>query len=295
MKLAISQRFNDGGSIRPGMRRSWRAFTLIELLVVIAIIGILASLTAPILSRFGAGDKMSAGGRQLLDDLSFARSKAMATRSTVYVVFLPNDFHAGVDFLRYDIVTNHLDRVALTNVSGMTCSGYALYSERSVGDQPGTSTPRYLTKWKELPPGVTVHPEQFINPAPTTVKTNYISGHYVTPLPYRQFRFPNADSPATLTLPYLAFNSMGQLVGGQNFRVQVAEARITRLRDTDNQDSLIWGPSVIKPDAPNAVFQEWETNGINTSVNYTNYTIYAHEIEINWLTGRGKFLQPEIQ
>jgi prepilin-type N-terminal cleavage/methylation domain-containing protein len=298
MNLTLSHRSVRGGIGSRRTARFLRAFTLIELLAVIAIIAILASLAGPIIAKFGAGDKLSVGGRQLLDDLAFARSKAMATRSTVYVVFLSPDIHT-INLGLPAYATNYLDRVAITNASAKTYSGYALYSERSVGDQPGAYSPRYLMDWKELPAGVSIHPDQFYtNTVPTAlmpIKTNYVTGQYVVPFGYRDFPFPNAKSGATFSLPYLAFNAMGQLVGGQNFRIQVSEARITRLRDPENQNALILGPSTITPDAPNTVFMEWETNGVSQGVNYTNMTVYAHEIEINWLTGRGKFLQPEIQ
>jgi prepilin-type N-terminal cleavage/methylation domain-containing protein len=275
----------------PIAARARHAFTLIELLAVIAIIAIIASLAGPIF-RLGAGDKLSAGGRQMMDDLAFARSKAMATRSTVYVVFLPNSI-GSINTTMGPYAGNYLDRVAITNLSGMTFSGYALYSERSVGDQPGTYSPRYLTKWKELPAGVSIHEEQFYQ-VYSSPRTNFISGEYVKQFPYRPFPFPNADS-ISYSLPYLAFNPMGQLVGGENFRVQVTEAFLGRQRDVANQNQLILGASTFRGDAPNQVLLEWETRGLAEGINYTNYTIYAHEIEINWLTGRGKFLQPQIQ
>ena len=288
MKLTSRNRSRAGGTGYPAGLRSGRAFTLIELLAVIVIISILASLAGPIIARLGSGDKMSAGGRQLLDDLALARSKAMATRSTVYVVFLPPNLSA-IDTTVY---TNNQDRIVITNLSAKTYSGYALFSERSVGDQPGTYSPQYLTPWKELPPGVSIHPEQFFG-APT--RTNYVYGDYVQPFSYRLFPFPNQDSQWNFNMPYLAFNPRGQLVTGVNFKVQVAEARLSRSRDTTDPDQIVLGPSAVTPMAPNAVFMEWETNGIAHGVNYTDVTIYAHEIEINWLTGRGKFLQPEIQ
>ncbi len=299
MKLTSSNRSRAGRTGYPAGLRSGRAFTLIELLAVIVIISILAGLAGPIISRLGSGDKMSAGGRQLLDDLALARSKAMATRSTVYVVFLPpylgnspsaiSPLIPGIDTSYY---TNNQDRIVVTNLAAKTYSGYALFSERSVGDQPGAYSPQYLTEWKELPPGVSIHPEQFLG-SPT--RTNYVYGDYVQPFSYRSFPFPHAESGVSFTMPYLAFNARGQLVTGANFIVQVAEARLSRARDSANPDQIVLGPSVVTPMAPNAVFMEWETNGIAQGINYTNLTIYAHEIEINWLTGRGKFYQPEIQ
>lgn len=271
-----------------------RAFTLIELLVVIAVIGILATLAAPIFKNLGAGDKLAVGSRQMLDEVSYARSKAMATRSTVYLVFLPNTLYTiNTSLLPYS--TNYLDRVAITNLSARTYTGYALYSERAVGDQPGTYNPRYLTEWKELPAGVSIHEEQFTNVFYPTVRTNYEFGDYVQPFPYRYFPFPNANSAATFPLPYIAFNPQGQLVTGENFILQVAEARMGRQRDAANENALILGKSTFTALAPNAVYMEWETNGITAGVNLTNYTIYANEIEINWLTGRARLIQPDIQ
>src|SRR5688500_1256005 len=71
--------------------RSAVAFTLIELLVVMAIIGVLAAIGLPALKGMGGSNDIAAATRQLMDDLSYARIKAINERSTVYVVFVSDN------------------------------------------------------------------------------------------------------------------------------------------------------------------------------------------------------------
>lgn len=260
MKLLSQQSLNASGDVRRSKRTLGQAFTLLELLMVITIIGIIAAMAAPLLKNLGSNDKITVGGRQLLDDLSLARAKAIATRSTVYVVFLPTNLHAIN--LGFYTDANELHTIT-NNLIGKTYTGYALYSERSLGDQPGMTTPKYLTDWRELPEGVFVIQEEFNTNSP------------LCSFNYRYVPFPTAESVTpNIQFPYIAFNSYGQLASGQDLYISLAEGSVDRPRDPANQNSLYLGQSV-----PRLMPQD----------NYTNQTLY-----INWLTGRGKVIRPQI-
>jgi prepilin-type N-terminal cleavage/methylation domain-containing protein len=89
----------EAGTPRCGVRTARRAvptvktaFTLIELLVVIAILGIMAGLTVPVLKNFAKSDATLGASRQLLDGVARARQLAISQRTTVYMVFVPQNF-----------------------------------------------------------------------------------------------------------------------------------------------------------------------------------------------------------
>src|SRR5687767_9613914 len=119
-----------------------KAFTLVELLVVIAIIGILAVVGLPALKGLNATTDISAANRQLMDDLSYARFKAITERTTVYVVFI------SPEIMRKPWSGPQLDEVK--KLQEGQYSSYAMFTRRSLGDQPGPGTPKYLTDWKHL-------------------------------------------------------------------------------------------------------------------------------------------------
>src|SRR5690349_4660661 len=64
------------------------AFTLIELLVVLAIIGILSEIGLVAIRGFGKSNAVTAATRQLLDDVTLARQRAISGHTDVYMVFI---------------------------------------------------------------------------------------------------------------------------------------------------------------------------------------------------------------
>src|SRR4051812_15282244 len=117
-------------------RRRLFAFTLIELLLVITIIGILAALGLPHLKGWGSSNGMTSATRQLMDDLSAARQKAISSRSHVFVVFVSQEV-VNTNLYNSLSAAEKTDRARL--FSGQLTS-YALFVKRQVGDQPGTNT-----------------------------------------------------------------------------------------------------------------------------------------------------------
>ena len=75
------------------MKGDGRGFTLIELLVVFTIIGLIAALSMPVLKGFGQGNLVNNVVRQLTDDISLARSRAISDRCTVYVLFVSTNIY----------------------------------------------------------------------------------------------------------------------------------------------------------------------------------------------------------
>ncbi len=256
-----------------------RAFSLIELLVVIGIIALLATIGLPALRGLGKGNRINAATRQMLDDLALARLRAINSRTTVYVVFIPPADLVG----RLLAETNNLAKRQLTNLLTGPFTTYALLTKRTVGDQPGRDQPRYLTDWRRLPDGIVIPPYKFVaNPTnsahrPTGGVTNryesfeYAAGfHYVNNAEERGgLPFPIAASydrtrPA-LRLPVVGFDSTGQLLSGEDEIVPLAE-----------------GSLFFKPDPSRRVpVPDVADLEIRPPKNWTNNCI-----RINWLTGR---------
>jgi prepilin-type N-terminal cleavage/methylation domain-containing protein len=261
----------------PGnFRRGLLAFTLIEMLLVITIIALLAALGLPAIRGFGESNSMTAATRQMIDDLSYARLKAINSRSTVYVLFVPPDI-VKTGFLK---PSHGKDG---TNLFSGQYTTYAIFTKRQVGEQPGRDNPRYLTQWKSLPEKVFISEKKFIWPS---AGASRFTGYSETNRPFatNDFPFPTATNE-TVYLPYLAFNSKGQLIsededplGNHRYHgatIPLARGSIFYARDRDG--NLIAGAA-----------DPIETPPFNSISNYNN-------IRIDWLTGRTRVERREFQ
>ena len=271
-----------------------RAFTLIELLAVITILGIIAGLAVPALKQLGQSNGNIGASQQLIADVGRARQLAMADHTTVYMIFVKTNFWMAPGFATPNSwwfqLTGARNTVAMTvatNLCDKQLTGYTFVSLRSAGDQPGRVTARYLAPWQNLPAGTFIAAQKF----QSSNTTFNISG-YDPNIQIHGFRslantipFPTEDSPKSpaLSIPYIAFNYLGQLTDGQN------------LADRDEYIPLARGSvsPAINP-ATKALILESTSNGGSASISETppgnsgigNNSLSYNIVHIDRLTGR---------
>ena len=254
-----------------------RAFTLIEMLLVLIIIVLLAALALPHMKGHTEAAAINAAMGQVMADLSYARQRAMAQRSTVAVVFLTDAV-----FNQQQVPLANADaeeRVAIRRLQAGAFTHYALFQFRHVGEQPGRGSRGYITEWKALPS------KTFFFFATNAAFNPYTLAN----MPIDKFPFPFTRSwdrqpnPIEPKLPYIAFDSEGRSIA---------------LHPSLNGSALDFRDAALSI-ARGATFhgRDPQSDAINTFEiqEIPPYNSTNNVIAIDFLTGRAKRVQTEVQ
>ena len=265
-------------------------FTLIELLVVISIMGIIAALSVPALKNLGKSNINVSAARQMLDDVARARQFAISQHTTVYMVFVKTNFWMAPSFPtpnQWWFNLTPAQKTAATNLCDKQLTGYTFISLRSVGDQPGRGTPRYLAPWHNLPDGTFIASQKFQASNSPPFTPFYISAFDPNRPIYgfsviNNIPFPTEDSPPSsiLYLPFIAFNYLGQLsLDGQtpakrDEYIPLAQGTVSPAMDVATKTFTVSAASAV---SSNSVSENPPGNSTNSMYNI---------VHIDRLTGR---------
>lgn len=278
-----------------------RGFTLLEMLVVIAIIGILAGAGLPAIKSMSKSNTMASANRQLLDDIAFARSSAMANHTTVYMVFVP-PWIADQTYFPTNGMNSRLFGM-VTNLYSGQYTTYSLVALRSVGDQPGQRSARYLTGWKTLPTGVYIATNKFYNSGNSYFAPPFLNITNSANVVYFPFPVATNFSNQKFAMPFIAFNYLGQLVdGADNLVSSRADADqhmyIPLVRGSIFYNGFPPQSDIVETPAGNAYYSNYNSfEAQNNKPFNTGPSAGAayNQIYIDPLTGRARVEHPEIQ
>jgi prepilin-type N-terminal cleavage/methylation domain-containing protein len=259
-----------------GDARASAAFTLIELLVVIAIIAAISVISLPSLRGLGQSNVVVSGTQQLVDDLMLARHKAIVNRTVVHVLFVPPSIKDQVA----PTTLSTRDRALWERLRAGAYTMYAIYAERSLGDQPGQRAGRYLTEWRSLPDGVFIGTYEYDDPPGNFNARPALDRPFGTN--YQRFPFPRENSTARVNLPMISFDENGRF-----FQYELS-SRVRRYRDEYIElakGSVLWSRNggTVEIDA-----REIPPNNANSTNNY-------NRIRIDPMSGRARLERPEIE
>ncbi len=275
----------NGSGVQPesSQARPGGGFTLLEMLVVVAIVGLLAAASLPAIRALTQTNTVAAGHRQFLDDLALARHQAISGRRIVYLVLVPPTMRTHFNTIRnadvrlYPAAVKDASLRQLTNLVNGQFTAYALFTRRSVGDQPGRERPRYLSDWNQLPDGMLFGTNVFEDLGAAWFNVAGLTNRVSRPLPFGWFPFPLADSPE-MRLPYIAFDSTGRMFydGG------VVPAR------PGESVPLLRGSVFYEKDAEQRYRLGMPPDVVITEQSRTNQMV----VRVEWLTGRARVIRP---
>jgi hypothetical protein len=218
-------------------------------------------------------------GRQLVDDIALARARAISERTTVHMVFVPPDISnwglapgSAKDVVRDQNLTKRLQASPYTS--------YALYAERTVGDQPGRPQTRYLTSWRTLPDGIFIATNKYQPAADAAAWRNM--DDYARPFEFVSLKCPTIFG-LDRTVPHLAFNAEGRLVDGFN------RPRL--------QNEVLWlgRGSIMYTRAPGGGVLPGSFDLRESPAGNANNPTNFHRVVVDGLTGRARVENPVIQ